>query len=298
VVMDAAIPGPWSPGAGLSCAQLSGTDLAGIHLTANSDLSGIDLAGANLGLSPADVDGGLIPTVLADVDLTDAVLIGTDLTYAELSGASLRDGPDADVLGAMIEGTIFEYANLPGTDLVQTVSSEEAMWAFARYDDDTLWPHDQFYWRSFGMLGPESTLTGVDLSDMPIQDVDLTRANLKAAVLNRTYAQRAIFDDANLEQADLGGSILNNASFVGANLKKANFVGATLTGADFKDSYCTEDTMFGDKATRAFQVVIIPEDWSLTNPPHGIDILPGWNVDGRACCFPSGAGILHLGCPL
>jgi uncharacterized protein YjbI with pentapeptide repeats len=176
--------------------------------------------------------------------------------------------------------------------LTQAAFNDSTKWGLAFYSDATQWPHNDFRFRSYGMLGPESDLEGADLSDMDLDGINLHDANMKGATMNRTDASGVTFTNVNLESSNLQGADLSDTSFAGASLVKANVLASSIDGADFHGAFCSQDTIFGGHATRAFLFVV---EVQVGLPPVIIiDILPGWSIGGT-CCFPTNAGA-PIGC--
>lgn len=119
---------------------------------------------------------------LKNVQLSKAILIGTNLGGANLEGANLEG---ANLEEANLEGANLEGANLEGANLQRT------------------------------------NLTDVNLEDAKLKSVNLEDANLQGANLKYANLEDANLKIANLENADLKGANLDSADLRSAkNLTK------------------------------------------------------------------------------
>lgn len=196
-----------------SDADLSLLDLSGLDLTATI-LLGVDLYGADL--KGADLTG----VDLTDARLDRALVIETNFTRANLSGATLMLlTTTKDLVGSRREMAIFEQAKMHGARVLARLEG-------ASFRDADLTAAD------FSALEPgtatiasvpKSYLSGADFSGAIMQ-----QANLSHAVLDFAKFIGSDLRGANLRDADLRG-----ADFSGAKLDGADFTGALISGAVF-----------------------------------------------------------------
>ena len=135
--------------ADLADAVLNGTSLHGANLR-GADLSHADLEDADLSGGRADLsDAKLVGANLTRARLGEARLTGADLRDAELAGAHLRgaDLRDADLRGASLPGADLRFATLSG-DLRGAVFAadfrpahlDHVVLTDATWDETTSWP--------------------------------------------------------------------------------------------------------------------------------------------------------------
>ncbi|WOB69291.1 pentapeptide repeat-containing protein [Microcystis aeruginosa] len=122
-------------------------------------------------------EGTINKKTLQQVDLSGAILIVVDLSWANLSEANLSE---ANLSGAYLRGAILSEANLSGADLSEANLSE-------------------------------ANLSGADLSGAYLSGADLSKANLSGAILSE-----ADLSEADLSEADLSGAKVENAIFIDA----------------------------------------------------------------------------------
>jgi uncharacterized protein YjbI with pentapeptide repeats len=89
---------------------------------------------------------------------------------------------------------------------------------------------DHFRWLA-GLGGERAELPGLDLTDVVLEDRDLTQANLRGSDLTGACLKRSRFSGANLSGAVLRGADLRGADLSGADLSNADLRGAVLIGA-------------------------------------------------------------------
>ena len=77
-----------------------------------------------------------------------------------------------------------------------------------------------------------ANLRCTNLSQLFLNDINLSYGKLNLADLSGTHLTRANLMAADLREANLSDSKLNQTQFVRANLESANLSGADLTGAD------------------------------------------------------------------
>jgi uncharacterized protein YjbI with pentapeptide repeats len=201
-------------------------------LLVNASLAGADLKKANLSrinLSGADLSGAN----LNGANLRAADLSETYLWLVNLSAAQLVE---ADLRGADLREANLHWANLAGANLTG-----------AKYNSQTKWPED-FDYANSGAIGPESNLSGVNLSganlskanlrwanlsQADLSQADLSQADLSQADLSQADLREADLSESGLREADLSGANLRETDLRGANLSKANLRGADLSGARY-----------------------------------------------------------------
>ena len=199
-------------GANLSKVFLLDADLTGCNLEKakliNTRLVGARLMRAKLFHSQMNhvelMHAKMQYCVLCLANLEDA-----KMNHANLTGADLRD---ARLLRASMVKVHLEYSNCKGAFFNKAVLEE-------------------------------ATLTGADLQNCEMKQVNLYEATLK---------------EANLSGTDLRGANLTNANLIGANLMNANLEGANLkdviidnttnlTGANLKDVINFTHTVIGER---------------------------------------------------
>ncbi|MBW4641875.1 MAG: pentapeptide repeat-containing protein [Goleter apudmare HA4340-LM2] len=106
--------------------------------------------------------------------------------------------------------------------------------------------------RSVGEDGRWDTYDDViaDLSQVQMQQANLTDANLSRVVMNRSDLSRAILNRANLANTRLVGANLSSTQLVGADLTGAGLENASLTGADLSDAKLNEADLYGARLGR------------------------------------------------
>ncbi|MEE2902058.1 MAG: pentapeptide repeat-containing protein [Myxococcota bacterium] len=297
----------------LDCAYLPAADLSGKNLS-SARLRGANLTGAKLNRSASGTE-----TNLSNAQLNRAVLSTADLEWANLFGAVLNRSDLSDAK--------LEKSDLRGADLRESTITSGTKFELAKYScagssssGCTKFPsYSSFRWRQLKMLGPQSDLSGIDLSGYPgltSPPVDLRRANLKSAKYVWTDVSNVNFSNANLGSVNFSNAITRGSNFSRANLKSAVFSGATIASstnfsgsnlieANFVGangtprvggSYCSDKTSF-DSASPAYVLLLkisIEGSFPLYFPVITVDLIPGWNVAGQ-CCFPVQGGI-RIGC--
>lgn len=192
----------------LRSADLSSADLSHALLV-DAILDDTNLSNANL--SHTTVIGGRgMGTVLAGVDLSDAVLTRVDVSGMDFSKAASLDGVASSGLRSfkptvlptgwqIVNGYLAgPKADLSGADLV-------------------------------GAQLPNAQLKGANLANANLSGVDLTSAELTGATLTNATLVRA-----NLTSADLTNATLTSANLQAAHLDLANLANADLTNANFR----------------------------------------------------------------
>jgi uncharacterized protein YjbI with pentapeptide repeats len=139
-------------------------------------------------------------------DLSDATLVGMNLSRANLSGTNLSKA-------VLIHANLGE-ADLSGADLQKAELIE-------------------------------ANVSGANLSGANLYWTNLTGANLSAAVLFQAVLRSADLMAANLSGANLSGMNLTLTNLTGANLAGATFSGAQLLGTNLVDSNLTGADLTG-----------------------------------------------------
>ena len=212
---------------GFACLDLpqTGKTLVG----PGADLSGLNLSNANF--SPV--------TNLRDVSFEQSVLAGA--TFA--AGTNLSD---ARFSGADLTGVNLSTSNLEGAVGINLVACPAGL--PADFSCRAL-PHT-----GNTLLGPDTDLSGLDLSGADLSGVVLSNADLAETNLDNANLSGADLQDAKLEQADLAGAVLNGANLDGADLGGANLTGVQAANLDnCPDSLpsqwtCKDDTLLGPGA--------------------------------------------------
>jgi uncharacterized protein YjbI with pentapeptide repeats len=171
------------------------------------DLSEADLSGTNL--SWAKLSGAKLNTAnLKGTNLSWANLEEAQLHTANLNGADLSSAfvSKANLFGANLRG-----ANLRGTKLDGAFVSEADL-----RDTNLSW----------------AKLSGADLSGTDFSKANLSGANLSYANLYRAKLNRVDLGKANLSRADLSNAKLSKANLRGAKLSYADLSIANLSEAD------------------------------------------------------------------
>ncbi|MDZ8136122.1 MAG: pentapeptide repeat-containing protein [Nostoc sp. DedQUE04] len=182
--------------ANLSLVNLSHANLSRANLY-SADLSRANLSHVNL------KESDLRHTDLSHTNLSDAKLSGANLSSTHLSNANLSH---ANLSNANLCNTDLGDANLRGAVLKD-----------AFYTKKTVFPQNfNLTDKQMFLIGPDTNLSGVNLSNTGLRSTDLSDANLS---------------DANLSGADLSDANLSYADLSDANLSYADLSGTDLSGA-------------------------------------------------------------------
>lgn len=219
----------------LSYGNLKGKDLSGVDLSF-AILLGTDLRNANL--SGSNLDG---------VDLRDKDLKGTVLTFADLTGAKLGG---VDLSNKDLSGTILTDVDLRGVDLTYKNLSGAILKGadFKNVDlTGTL--------LSFANL-IEANIDGVDLrykdlTGASLNNVNLSNKDLTGTILSFANLSGAIIDGVDLSNKDLSGTILNDVDLRRVDLSNINLSGVVLRGANFSGSDLTGTILSSADLSRA-----------------------------------------------
>ncbi len=260
----------YSPGSGLTLAQLYSTasyqahDLTGIALAGNN-LAGANLAGQNLtnaNFGHATLSGAnLSQANLSNAYIADATLDNADLSQANLTnaifGASTLSG--ANLTGAEIRGANFNGITLP--QLYSTASYQAHDLTGIRLAGNNL--------AGANLVG--QNLTNADLIGATLTNADLSQANLTHA----SFTADNYWTVADLTGANLSGANLTNAYFGGSiacgetscgYFPGANLTGANLSGADARGATFYLATLAGANTSN-----LIPSDGHIA----GLDLTLG-----------------------
>lgn len=139
------------------------------------------------------------------------------------------------------------------------------------YRSYDLWPIDLS-----GEDLSEANLSDMDLGRMRLRGADLTRAklyktnlggaDLTGARMRSAIASKANFGDSDLTDADLGRAALNDAEFDNANLNRADFSYADLVNARLYQARCLQEANFIHSTVFWAD---LPPGWYLVRSPFG-----------------------------
>jgi uncharacterized protein YjbI with pentapeptide repeats len=211
-------------------------------------------------LFQTDLIEGYLPIVslqagygLRDVDLSNMYLwkvnlVGADLHKANFQGSTLCLGylmganfSNADMRKTNLWHANLQYANLEFADFsganlldanLNLTRLTGVILQNALYSEKTTFPKD-FDPKSYGAIyiGPKANLTGLDLKDGFLRNVNLEHANIKNANLSKTQLMRS-----NLRSVDLTGANLKQTYLQDADLTNANLTNADLTDAEIDNA--------------------------------------------------------------
>lgn len=162
----------------------------------------------------------------------DSLLIGSDLSRANLSGVILHNAnlskaklPNGNMIAANLDG-----ANLSGVEM----------------------PHAKF----FGATLRETCLRGANLQHADMREASMIQVDLSEADLWQADLKKANLFEANLEKATLRMAQMEGVHLDSANLLEASLVGVKLNNAGLADSdmrgaLLTNTNLSGANLTRA-----------------------------------------------
>lgn len=162
----------------------------------------------------------------------DSLLIGSNLSRANLSGAILRD---ANLSGAKLPNGNMMNANLDGANL----SGVEM--PYGKFIDATL--------RKTCLKG--ANLQYADMRQASMIRVDLSEADLWQANLKKSNLFEANLSKANLRMAQLEGVHLDSANLSNASLVGAKLNDAGLADSDMRGALLTNTNLSSANLTRA-----------------------------------------------
>ena len=184
-------------------------------------LHGANLSEADLtraNLSRANLQGtNLQGAKLYTAGLGEANLRGANLSYADLSGTYLRS---ANLRGADLNHADLGPVDYKNTDLRKADLSE------ANFHGANLYRAKLF----------EADLSGVNFTEANLSEARLIGAELIGKDLSDLNFSGADFTEANLSYALLNGSNLSKAKLTRANLNGANLFGADLSRAFLRET--------------------------------------------------------------
>lgn len=201
--------------------------------------------GEKVSLRSANLSGmSLSQRDLSERDLQEASLRRADLKKTDLTGADLRK---ATLAGADLRGASLRLADLRGADLTGANLTGTGLKG-SRYDAVTSWP-DGFDYQGSGAVGPNASLSGVDLRGADLRGASLKDANLQRARLKDANLEKASLRGVNARGARLTGAVLRGADLSGADLRGADLrgadlIGAKLAGVNLRGARYSKDTRF------------------------------------------------------
>jgi uncharacterized protein YjbI with pentapeptide repeats len=193
-------------------------------------LDGLDLAG--LDLSEATFEGAsLVGANLEGTNLTLAQLSGGDFSNANLTNANLED---VEFVGSILDG-----ANLAGAELDPIIRNypHHSLYEYRRLSARNLaacpagLQSPPFTCTNGSILGPSTTMDGMDFTGMDLSDRDFKRASMRGAIL---------------VNADLSDSHMHGVDFTDADLTGANVAGAIFYEAVWGNTVCPDATSSND----------------------------------------------------
>lgn len=250
--------------------DLSGLDFSGLNLTnsvlsnanlSHSNLTGVDLTGSELiNVRAMNLVG--CPAILpSDWKCVNFNLVGPT---ANLNGANLSNGQldyvsmaDAELKNANLVGANLSNANLKGADLTSAnlnATNLTFVHGVGLHGVPAYLP-DGWSIVNFNLMGKYADLSGADLRDTQLLNMDLSNANLTGADFSGSTMVNVDFNEAvfkNLRAMDVQISgvkfppdwSLRYNSFIGpyANLhglsvERPDFANSNLQGVNLSDSY-------------------------------------------------------------
>ena len=191
----------------------------------------------------------------------EAVMVGANLTHADLSGANLAwaNLARANLERADLTGATLTSADLTGADLERA----------------DLVGVNLLYASLAGANLAGASLAYANLTHANLVRADLTSADLTGADLLNANLARADLIDTNLTRANLTNTYLVNANFAGADFANADLSGTSLARADFTYAKIAGAKNLPSKVLRAvradfFDVLLraIPEVPALLRALH------------------------------
>jgi uncharacterized protein YjbI with pentapeptide repeats len=212
-----------------------------------------------------DANGNSATQVSRTVDIVvdcsligpNAILIGCDLSYADLSGAILygADLTGANLYRTDLTGAVLSYTDLTGTDLTGTylyrTDLSNAVLSYADLSGVNL---RDAYLENADLSNADltgATLSGANLHYADLSNANLSYADLSGAILSYADLHSAHLSNANLHSAHLSNADLSNADLTDAYLSRAHLSNADLSGANFSDAYLAYANLTGANLTDA-----------------------------------------------
>ncbi len=140
------------------------------------------------------------------------------------------------------------------------LSRADVEWLLATHEDErgTAYSRDVGKLLHKGLILSSADLSGVNLQNLPLEDVVFSRANLENAVFLDTHCENALFFDAHMERARL-----NLAHFEGALLIGAQLAGADLFNAFFDSETRIDNVVFSSEKSGTARFVDV--NWNKVN---------------------------------
>jgi uncharacterized protein YjbI with pentapeptide repeats len=176
------------------------------------------LADTSRGLNLSDAD--LVGLDLTNLDLRGATLSRARLESANLSGADLRG---ATLICPLTERTAFREAKLDGV-YAHAISAVSADWSGAHMPGAIDTTGSLFH----GVNLTRSVLSGGNYAGATFYQCDLTGANLSGCDLTGTTFNECVLRDTVLTGATLTSGTITRSSMDGADLRRTRGAGLTL----------------------------------------------------------------------
>jgi autotransporter-associated beta strand protein len=167
---------------------------------------------------------------LASLDLTQAYLIGANLSNAAIYSATLTnaDMSGANLSGSSLYGATLSGATLTGAAVIGTVLDVTDLTASQLYSTASYQAKDLQ-----GISMQQNNLAGWNLAGQNLSTADLSSSTLNGANLAGADLSYAVLFGTSLSGATLCGANLQQAGLTLANLSGANLSAADLRGAIF-----------------------------------------------------------------
>ncbi len=204
----------------------------------------------------------LTQAYLIGADLTDAHLYNTDLTSADFTGASLVDAflPSSVLTSATLSGVnatdgIFHHGTLTDADLTYADLTNANFWS--------------------------ATLTNADFTGAVITGADFESTTDSGFTAAQLYSTQS-YQNKNLAQIWFWFNDMTGWNFSQQDLSGANFLSATLTGTDFTDAVITgasfSRTVEGGFVAAQLYSTQSYKDKDLTGVSLRMNDLTGWDL--------------------
>ncbi|MDG1479502.1 MAG: pentapeptide repeat-containing protein [Myxococcota bacterium] len=227
---------------------------------------------------------------LADCQLAEIGLTGSDLSHAHLQRARLTDldlsAADltgADLTSATLRQCVFWTADLTGADLRGAVLCRVSF-ANAEMASINLCGARLQSCRLVGL-----SLSGLKGGGLRLVDTALRQCDLTGADLRQLHATPGCdLRESRLVRACLSGADLRGCALSGADLSGADLSGADLSGADLRDAVLTGATLTGATLTAAdLRGAVLPAGLPLDQCLCDETLRPGaslrrWRLEHRA----------------
>jgi uncharacterized protein YjbI with pentapeptide repeats len=204
-------------------------------------------------------------------DLSNAFLIGADLTSTTFNSANLKR---AALDQANLTNADFTGADLTGATLSDAILTD-AIVKNAKFSS-TLITRDQLYstasYRAHDLTGVHFTgndLSGVNLAGQNLASADFYAAELVGADFTNANLTEAEFITADLSQANLTGANLTDGSLALADLSGANLAGANLSGTNLVGTNFAGANIRGASLSRVLRTIYVPAPGEYLTPYTG-----------------------------